>query len=205
MESSNILDKRMYDVSKFAETLEIILISLGVLLVPIIVPELLKIIFGPTNIISINSQYIVGTIVNASLIIAGINVKGWKKILSIITLPSIAAILSGSILNTSSIYTIYMIPAIWVGNFLIIFLYRYLYVEKKINYIFSSFISIIVKVLIIFISLNILILLNIIPNGPIASVLFTAMGINQLITAYLGSIISFILLKIIYRKQKNYS
>lgn len=205
MESSNILDKRMYDVSKFAETLEIILISFGVLLVPIIVPELLKIIFGPTNIISANSQYIVGTIVNASLIIAGINVKGWKKILSIITLPSIAAILSGSILNTSSIYTIYMIPAIWVGNFLIIFLYRYLYVEKKINYIFSSFISIIVKVLVIFISLNVLILLNIIPNGPIASILFTAMGINQLITACLGGIISFTLLKIIYQKQKNYS
>lgn len=200
MENTNILEKRMYDVTKATEIIEIILISLCVFLTPIIIPELLKLFFGSTSIISTNSQLVVGTIVNTSLIIAGINVKGWKKIFSVVTLPSIAAILSGSILNTSSVYNMYMIPAIWLGNYLIIYLYRYLFVTKKINYIFSSIVSIIIKVSIIFAGFNLLLKISIIPNGPVANVLFTAMGINQLITASLGSVMAFILLKTLYKK-----
>lgn len=196
----NILEKRMYDVSKATGYIEIILISLGAFLTPLILPELLKAIFSSESVIANNSQYVVGTIVNTSLIIAGINVKGWKKILGIITLPSISAILSSSILNTSSIYTVYMIPAIWIGNFLIVYLYRYLFVNKNKNYLLSSIISIIIKASVIFIGFNLLSITNIIPSGPIFNILFTAMGINQIITAILGSIIAFIIIKTFYKK-----
>ena len=203
MEREKCLDKRMYDISKYAEILEIILISFGIFLVPIILPQILNIVFGNTSAIASNSQYVVGAIVNASLIIAGVNVKGWKKIVGLVTLPSMSAILSGLVFKSATIFVVYMIPAIWVGNFTIIYLYRKLFVEKKLNYLFSSIIGIIVKATIIFTGFNLLTAINIIPKeNPVAAVLYTVMGANQLITATLGSILAFTIVKAVYRAKK---
>lgn len=202
MEKISCLDKRMYDVSKHTETIEIILIALGIFLVPLIVPQILNVIFGATSIVTVNSQYVVGTIVNSSLIIAGVNIKGWKKIISLVTLPSLSAMASGLIFQTSSIYTVYMVPAIWIGNFAIIYLYRKMFVEKKLNYIISSFCGILAKVSVIFVGYNLLVLGNIIPKGSkVATMLYTAMGINQLITAVLGSIMAFTIIKFVYKSK----
>lgn len=204
MEKENILSKRLYDISKYAEIIQIVLIALGVFLVPLVIPTLLSTIFGATSFISTNSQYVVGSLVNTALITAGINVKGWKKVISVVTLPSISAIMSGLVFQTASIYTVYMIPAIWIGNFAIIYLYKYLFVNKNINYIVSSIIAILVKVAVIFLGFNLLLLLNIVPQGSkIAETLIVVMGMNQLITACIGSVISFILIKTVYRKSKK--
>ena len=203
MDKENVLNRRIYDVSKVSEIIEIILISLGVFLVPLVIPQLLNALFGAKSVISSNSQFIVGAIVNTALIIAGINAKGWKKIISVITLPSLSAIASGLIFTTpSSIYTVYMIPFIWIGNFAIVYLYKYLYVSKKMNYIVASVISIITKGIAIFAGFNLLLVLNVIPKGSkIAMALTSAMGINQIITAVIGSILAFTILKTSYRKN----
>lgn len=164
MEKTSCLDLRKYDVSKYGEIIELILISIGIFLVPAIVPQILNAVFGATSAISSNSQYIIGIIVNASLIVAGVNVKGWKKIIGLVTLPSISAILSGFVFHSASIFTVYMIPAIWIGNFSIIYLYKKLFVEKKLNYILASIMGIAVKVSVIFAGFSLLTAVSVIPS-----------------------------------------
>jgi len=200
MQKEATLNRRMKDISEHAEIVEIILITIGIFLVPAILPQLLNIVFGAQSAIATNSQYIVGTIVNAALIVAGVNVKGWKKVVGLAIMPSMAAILSGMIFRSLSVFTIYMIPAIWLGNFTIMYLYRKLFVEKKINYVVASIVSISVKCSIIFAAFNLLTEINVIPKA--LEILFMAFGANQVVTATLGSIIAFATLKLVYQRNK---
>jgi len=203
MEKTSCLDKRMYELSKLGGVFEILLISIAIFLTPLILPQILNAVFGATSAIASNSQYVVGAIINASLIVAGVNVKGWKKIIGIVMLPSITAMLSGLVFNIASIFTVYMIPAIWLGNLAIIYLYKKLFIEKKLNYILASIAGILVKGSIIFAGFSLLTAINIIPSGSkVAEVLSLGMGMNQLITATLGSILAFAILKIVYKKSE---
>lgn len=197
MENEKYLNIKYLNLSKVGEIVQTICICLGVFAIPLFIPQLLTAIFGGTSIIASNSQYVVGALVNTLLILAGLNTKGWKNIIGIITLPSISALLGGLVFKVSSIYTVYMIPAIWVGNFAIIYLYRYLFVSKKINYIITSIIAIITKCAAIYAGFNILVLLNIIPSGSkVFETLNIAMGMNQLITATIGALTAFGTIKI---------
>ncbi len=190
MEKENCFDLKLVDLSKRTEIVVTVLIAIGALLTPFIVPQLLQIVFGKTSFIATNSQYVVGSIVNIALIFAGINLKGYKKIIGIITLPSISAICSGFIFKTASIYTVYMIPAIWLGNFALVYLYRKIYVEKKKNYILASISAILVKTAIIFFGFNLLTWVSIIPGqGKVFEALQLSMGMNQLVTATIAVVI----------------
>ena len=80
MEKENVLDKKMCDYSKELEVTQIILICIFALLVPTFLAKLFTDIFGASSFVTTNSQIIVGTIVNISLIITAINIKGLKKI-----------------------------------------------------------------------------------------------------------------------------
>lgn len=190
MEKENCFDLKLVDLSKKTEIVVTVLVAIGALLTPFIVPQLLQVVFGKTSFIATNSQYVVGSIVNIALIFAGINLKGYKKIIEIITLPSISAICSGFIFKTASIYTVYMIPAIWLGNFALVYLYRKIYVEKKKNYILSSVLAILVKTAIIFFGFNLLTWFRVIPeHGKVFEALQLSMGMNQLITATIAAVI----------------
>ena len=190
MEKENCFDLKLVDLSKKTEIVVTVLIAIGALLTPFIIPQLLQVIFGKTSFIAANSQYVVGSIVNIALIFAGINLKGYKKIIGIITLPSVSAICSGFIFKTASIYTVYMIPAIWLGNFALVYLYRKIYVEKKKNYILASISAILVKTAIIFFGFNLLTWVSIIPGqGKVFEALQLSMGMNQLVTATIAVVI----------------
>lgn len=205
MEKENCFDLNLVDFSKRAEIIEIVLIAVGALLTPFIIPQLLQVVFGKTSVIAANSQYVVGSIVNIALIFAGINLKGYKKIIGIITLPSISAICSGFIFKTASIYTVYMIPAIWLGNFAIVYLYRKIYVEKKKNYVLASVVAILVKTAIIFFGFNLLTWANVIPGqGKVFEALQLSMGMNQLVTATVASVIVAGIIGIIKAKKGLY-
>lgn len=198
-----VVNKKMYELSKTGEIIQTILIILGALLVPAVVPQILQVVFGKTSWIASNSQIIVGSIVNTALIMTGINMKGWRKILLIATLPSLSAIGSGYIFGSLSKVTIFMVPGIWLGNFSLIMLMKYFFANKGINYIFSAIISIVVKTLIIFGVLNIWMAFSILPNqGAVASTLRNTMGTIQLITATIGATISFIIIKTIKIRKK---
>ncbi len=190
MEKENVLNKSMRDYSKQIDILQIILICMVALLVPTFLAQILTKVFGANSVIASNSQIIVGSIVNTALIVAAINVKGWKKIVGIITLPSISTILSGYVFKTASVYMVYMIPAIWLGNFAIVYLYKLLLLNKNLNYFVTGIISIIVKVAIIFGGFSLLNLFGIFPEKLVQN-LQNAMGATQAITATIGMIISY--------------
>ena len=195
MDKENCLDNTMYNLSKKYEIIQWVGLSILIFLVPMIIPQLLSTIFGTTSWIATNSQYVVGTIVNLSLVIAAINVKGFKQIAGLITLPSISAIGSGLIFKSASIFTVYMIPAIWIGNFTFVYLYKKLWMQKKINYILTAIVAILVKVAIIYLFFRVLALIINIPT-PMFTALNLSMGMNQLITATIASIIGFGISKI---------
>lgn len=195
MNEEGILEKSKFDFSKTAERVQLLLILIGAFAVPIWLASFLKTVFGGASWVATNSQLIVGSLVNTALITAAINIKGWKKIVGIVTLPSIATILSGYVFKSASVFMVYMIPAIWVGNFALVYLYKLLLVAKEKNYLLTTVASIIVKVAIIFAGFSILKAFGIFPEKMVTT-LQTAMGTTQAITATVGSVISFGILKI---------
>ena len=202
MENENTLNKTLYRFSEKFDLIQTIIIGLLAFLVPSFLAQLIKTIFGADNIITNNSQIIIGSVVNISLIISALNVKGWKKIIGIITMPSISTILSGYVFKTASVFMVYMIPAIWLGNFALIYFYKLIMLEKKQNYFFAGIVGIAIKVLIIVASFKILNLFNIF-QAKLVTNLQTAMGITQLITAIIGMIFSFIIYKFEKAKLNN--
>lgn len=201
MGKDSCLNDVVHPLTKKLEIIQWIILSIGIFLVPMIIPQLLSAIFGSTSWIATHSQYIVGTIVNIVLFIAAINVKGFKQIAGLITLPSISAIGSGLIFKSASIYTVYMIPAIWLGNFAFVYLYRMLFVHKKMNYILCSVIAILTKAFIIYAYFRVLALIANIP-APMFAALNLQMGVNQIITATIAAIIGFGISKA-YKQIKN--
>ena len=197
-----VMNKRVCELSKAGELIQTILIILGALLVPAVLPQLLQLVFGKTSVIATNSQIIVGSIVNTALIMAGLNLKGWRKLVLIATLPSLSAVGSGYIFGSLTKVTVFMIPGIWLGNFSLIILMKYLYANKKFNYAISAIISILVKVAIIFGVLNIWMAFSVLPSqGAVANTLKNTMGLTQLITASLGAIISVLIIKLGLKKR----
>ncbi len=195
MENEGIINKRVKDFSKGIDIMQTILIFLIALLVPTFLGGILSKIFGSTSVISTNSQLIVGTIVNAALVVSAINLKGWAKILGVVTMPSISTILSGYVFGTASVYMVYMIPAIWIGNFALIYSYKFLMLGKNKHYFLAGIVGIIVKVAIIFALFNLINLFGVFPEKLVDN-LRNAMGMTQFIIATLGVIAAFVIYKL---------
>lgn len=189
MEKESTMGKNMCDYSKALEIVEIILICIATFLVPTFLAQLIQLICGETSWAASHSQYIVGTVVNTALIVAALNIKGWKKNIGIIMLPSISTVLSGYVFKSASVYTAYMIPAIWLGNFSIVYLYKLLLLKKNLNYFLTGIIAIVVKVAIIFAGYNLVNLTGVFPEA-VAANLKVAMSTIQAVTATCGMIIA---------------
>ncbi len=198
MEKENVLNKTIYQFSEKMDIIQTIIIGLIAFLVPIFLAQLIKTIFGAQSIITANSQLIVGSIVNTALIVSAINIKGWKKIIGVVTMPSISTVLSGYVFGTASVYMVYMIPAIWLGNFALIYAYKFILLGKNKNYFLAGVVGIIAKVLVIFGAFELLNLFGIFPTKLVGN-LQTAMGMTQLITASIGMLIAFV----IYHVEKK--
>lgn len=201
MLKENCLNEGLYNLSKVGNILQLVIISICMFLIPLVVPTMLDAVFGAESVIANNSQYVVGALVNTALITSALAVKGWKNIVALVTVPSISALTSGLVLNISSIFTVYMIPAIWLGNFAIIYAIKYLYIKKNVNYVLSAGAGILAKVALIFGGFNLLTLLVTMP-APVVTALTAAMGINQLITAIIGSALAYGTVKLLYKNNE---
>lgn len=201
MEKEGVIYQRVHDFGKAVDILQTIAIYLIALLVPTFLGQILKDIFPATSIVVTKSQLIVGSIVNASLILTATNLKGWIKILGVVTMPSISTVLSGYVFGTASVFMVYMIPAIWIGNFALIYSYKYILVSKNKNYFLAGIVGIIIKVAVIFGVFEVLNLIGIFPEKLVKN-LQTAMGLTQAITATIGMIIAFIIYKLEMLKIK---
>lgn len=191
----SILKQTTKDFSKTSERIQTIIIAILAFIVPTFLAQLLKAIFGAQSVITNNSQLIVGSVVNTVLIICALNLKGWSKTVFVITMPSISTILSGYVFKSASIYMVWMIPAIWLGNFALIFAFKYIMLAKEKNYFFAAILGVICKVLIIFGFFTILKLFNVFPDKLVLN-LQKAMSLTQLITATIGCVITYGIYKI---------
>lgn len=199
-----ILKQTTKDFSKTSEIIQTIIIALLAFLVPTFLAQLIKILFGAQSIITDNSQLIVGSVVNTVLVICALNIKGWSKTAFVITMPSVSTILSGYVFKSASVYMVWMIPAIWLGNFILILAFKYIMLAKKKNYFLAAISGVIGKVLIIFGFFTILKIFNVFPEKLISN-LQKAMSLTQLITAIIGCIIAYGFYKVesAYKKDVN--
>lgn len=186
----SVINKRVKDFSKDVDLVQTITIFLLALLVPTFLGQLIKTTFGAESIIAQNSQIIVGSVVNTALIMAAINLKGWKKVLGVVTMPSVSTMLSGYVFKSASVYMVYMIPAIWIGNFVLVYAYKLIMLSKERNYFFAGIAGVLAKVIVIAVGFMILKAFNIFPEKLITT-LQTAMTTTQLITASIGAFIAF--------------
>ena len=193
-----ILNPRVKEFSKTLDLVQTIIIYLIALLVPTFLGDFIKVAFGANSLVAANSQFIIGSIVNCALVMTAINLNGWLKIAGVITMPSISVVLSGYVFHTASPYMVWMIPAIWVGNFVFVYAYKFVMLSKGKNYFLASVLGILTKVAIIAVGFMILKAFGIFPEKMVAT-LQSAMTVTQFITATIGAVGAFV----IYMTEKS--
>lgn len=193
-----ILKQSVKDFSKENEIIQTVIIAVLAFLIPTFLAKLISVLFGAESVIANNSQIIVGSVVNTLLVVSALNLKGWTKTIFVVTMPSISTILSGYVFKSASVFMVYMIPAIWLGNFVLIYAFKYITLKKNKNYFLSAIIGIVCKVVIIYAFFNILNSFNIFPAKLVTN-LQKAMGLTQAITATIGCLIAYI----VYRSEKS--
>lgn len=68
-------------------------------------------------------QAVTGVLVNAFLVVAALSMKG-RSVVPVILLPSIGALANGILFGPLTIFLIYLIPFIWIGNFVLVYLVK---------------------------------------------------------------------------------
>lgn len=132
-------------------------------------------------------QLIVGTIVNAALILSALHFKNYK-VMPVILLPSLAVLMRGLIFGPFTYFLIYTIPFIWMGNSALVYVIKRLYLGAGWNKNLALAISICAKVLILYLSATLLIRFGVLPK-----VFAISMGVLQLYTAVAGSLVVLLL------------
>jgi|GEM_PF-720459 len=208
---------------RHAETIAFIALAIALGFLCFAMPLIIR-TFNPQSFFAQNHQFFVGPAVNTALVLAAIKVRGHTKILSIVLLPSISSIVLGLWFAVGSQFMLYMIPAIWLGNMALVLAFKLLYnrgiknsepkqlpknstLTAKIKYIelrfmIASIIGIGAKVGVIFGIYAILRAFGVFPP-PVASAMWTVMGVNQLITATIGCVIAYGVVKSIQLMKQD--
>jgi len=133
--------------------------------------------------ILLSHQILVGVIVNALLIRTSFD-HSLKKIFILCLLPSLAVVSTGLLFGNLTSFLLWVMPFIWISNFIIAYVSKKLFLEKKKNYFFSTAMASIAKTLFLFASVTVLFLLGLVPL-----LFLSAFGIMQLATAESGALI----------------
>ena len=185
--SNNILQITMETGTKQTTRARLLEYSLFSLLI-FMVPALLG---GP--------QLLVGSAVNAILVLTAFRVRGTVKNITVIILPGISALLHGVFLGSLTPYLLYLLPAVWTGNFCLLFGIKFLYLSKQKKYAVALIAAAGMKVLVIFIPALILYSFNKVPAA-----LLPIMSVIQAVTALTGGVTGFLVHKAIrYLENKN--
>ena len=139
-------------------------------------------------------QILVGVIINALLIKGAFSLKKYQT-LPLIILPSIGVVLGGYLFGGLTKYVFYMIPAIWVTNALLVYIFR---TRTEKNYFQTLILGALAKTALLFGIALMMYTLNIIPKA-----LLMAMGYMQFLTAIIGGIVVFSELNIEKWLKKN--
>lgn len=126
-------------------------------------------------------QLLTGTLVNC-LLILGIKFVDKKNHLIIAALPSVAAVLNGLVFGKFTIFLVYFLPFIWIGNFILI--KSIIYLKEKYSLSLSIILSVIFKTIVLYITALIYFKFKLVPE-----IFLTAMGAFQLITGVMGGMV----------------
>ena len=121
-------------------------------------------------------QLLVGSIVNLLLIIIALRYKNYAMIIPMVMLPSIATSLRGLVFWPFTIFLVYMMPAIWLGNFILIYTIQQIKTQRV-----GILLGWIFKTIFLFLVAYILIRLWVLP-----AIFIKAMWIFQLITVMIA-------------------
>ncbi|MCX8190558.1 MAG: hypothetical protein N3F05_05035 [Candidatus Diapherotrites archaeon] len=168
------LVRQDYKIAEMTENIEIILYTLIAFSLPFLLSHT-------------QQQLIVGSIVNAMLVLAALNVRGWK-LLPIIVFPSIGVFVAAVLFGAQTKFILYFMPFIWIGNAIIVLGVKYLYLQKKLNEALVYVISSLSKAAFLFVTAFVMVSLALVPPQ-----FLTVMGIMQLITALIGSTLAAII------------
>jgi hypothetical protein len=159
------LEKTQYELDSKREMLELVALSFLAFAIPFLFP-------GP--------QLLTGIVVNSFLVFAALRFKG-AKLLPVILLPSLGALANGFVFGPLTFFLIYLIPFIWMGNFLLVYGIKHFSFERGLNFWGAGFASAIVKSAVIFIPAYLLFFFGVLPEA-----MLIPMGIAQFATAIGG-------------------
>jgi hypothetical protein len=168
---NTLVNKKRFETSMFVEYAEFAVLCLIAAGIPLVVRH---------------PQLFVGVMVNFALMVTAVNMRGWQKIVPLIVLPSIAAAIGGFLFGSFTMYLVYLIPVIWLGNASLVFLMKYLHLQRKVPFIAAVPVASVVKMLILFSVTLVLVF-----SGVLPSMFLTAMGLMQLLTAIVGGMVAF--------------
>jgi len=167
---NKIINKQEYILEYKQELFEIILYTAVSFFLPLLVGH---------------PQIIVGVLVNTLLITSALNVKGYR-LLPVIIAPALGALSRGVLFGPFTVFLLYMIPFIWVGNTILVFAFKWLNLDKKVNKWVTLLIGSVMKATFLFLIAYILFSLKLVP-----ALFLTAMGVFQFYTAILGGVVAF--------------
>lgn len=138
-------------------------------------------------------QLLTGTIVNTLLYIFAVKAKS-KNTLPIVILPSIGAVLNGVLFGKFTVFLLYLLPFIWIGNYVLVQSFSYL--NRKYPFIISVMGSSILKWLVLFFAAYMLTFAKVVPM-----IFLQLMGLFQLYTALLGGLVALFINIVISKKH----
>lgn len=141
-------------------------------------------------------QWLVGTAVNGFLFLAAIFLPK-KFILPLVIFPGLGVLSRGLIFGPLTMFLVYFLPFIWLGNLALILVFKILF--SRVNYFFAIVFSAMAKFLLLFAAVNICFSFALVPK-----VFTQLMGLNQLATALAGGAISWLIFNL-YAKHNSRS
>lgn len=162
MEICTTLEKRKYSFSVKRDFVQLIVISFLAFAIPFVFPH---------------PQILTGIVVNALLVFAALGMRG-NSVIPVILLPSIGAVANGLLFGPLTIFLIYLIPFIWIGNFLLVYGIKHF---AEMGFWKAGIVSSVLKAGAIFLPAYGLYLTGVIPE-----ILLIPMGILQIGTALGG-------------------
>ncbi|MBM3257662.1 MAG: hypothetical protein FJZ05_00375 [Candidatus Nealsonbacteria bacterium] len=143
-------------------------------------------------------QWLVGTIVNTCLFLTAVFLPK-KFFLPLILFPSLAVLTRGVIFGPFTSFLTYFLPIIWLGNFILILVFKKLYQKLPYSkYSLSVFLAASAKFIFLLAIANIYFDFQLIP-----AVFLQTMGINQFFTALAGGLVSFVLFNVLKKQKVN--
>ncbi|MEM4272325.1 MAG: hypothetical protein QXH30_01940 [Candidatus Bilamarchaeaceae archaeon] len=156
------LEKCGFELDERREAVEVAALSFFAFSIPFLFP-------GP--------QLLTGIAVNAFLAAAALRVRGWK-LLPVILLPSMGALANCFVFGPLTIFLIYLIPFIWMGNFLFVYGIKHFALGRGTGFWWAGAVSAVAKSIAIFIPAYALFSVGVLPQA-----MLFPMGPMQLVTA----------------------